>query len=211
MLSFLLSGPTSSQSEVDELSPLSPIPGLVTLKDGSCLRDIHRVLICTGYHISLPFLSKLHADDLPPSEADDRVLVTDGTMYHNLHEDIFYIPDPTLAFIGVPYYTATFSLFEFQAMVLAAVWAGHATLPPEREMRMLYEARVREKGVGRGFNSLKGKEVEYVDNLLKWINVEGSKMGRDVIEGHDKIWLSHYEVRMEKLKHRLAACWAKRE
>ena len=37
---------------------------------------------------------------------------------HNLHKDIWYIPDPTLAFVGVPYHVATFSLFEFKSFRL---------------------------------------------------------------------------------------------
>ena len=67
------------------------IPGTVYLRDGSELTDIHHVIICTGYHISLPFLLDCHDDEMPASKANDIILVTDGTQVHNLHKDIFYI------------------------------------------------------------------------------------------------------------------------
>lgn len=93
------------------------IPATVTLKSGEKLCDIHKVVICTGYHVSLPFLRQFHADDTPVEDADPFTLVTNGQVTHNLHKDIWYIADPTLSFIGVPFHVATFSLFEFQAMV----------------------------------------------------------------------------------------------
>jgi hypothetical protein len=99
------------------------IPGTVILEAGSKLCDIHHVILATGYHVSFPFMRQYHRDDLTSAEADE-VLVTDGQQTHNLHKDIFYIPDPTLAFIGVPYHVATFSFFEFQAMALAEDFAG---------------------------------------------------------------------------------------
>lgn len=89
----------------------------VTLMSGEKLCNIHKVVICTGYHASLPFLRQLHADNTPVEDADPFTLVTNGQVTHNLHKDIWYIPDPTLSFIGVPFHVATFSLFEFQAMV----------------------------------------------------------------------------------------------
>lgn len=97
----------------DILSDDDPIPLIVHLKSGQKLCRIHHIVFCTGYHITLPFLKQFHEDETAPSKASDTVLVTDGTQVHNLHKDIFYIPDPTLAFVGVPYYTATFTLFEF--------------------------------------------------------------------------------------------------
>ena len=104
---------------LDSSQRRGPIPGTVTLETGEQLCDIDRVVLCTGYHVSYPFLQHLHADGCPAAEADEFVIATDGQQTHNLHKDIFYIPDPTLAFIGVPYHVATFSLFDFQAVALA--------------------------------------------------------------------------------------------
>jgi hypothetical protein len=130
-------------------------PCPITLADGTVLNNIDRVILCTGYHISYPFLRDLHEDFTPVEDANETVLVTDGTQVHNLHRDIFYIPDPTLAFVGVPFYVATFTFFEFQAIVVAAVFSGRAWLPSKEEMQDEYRERSRRKGYGRLFHSLK--------------------------------------------------------
>ncbi len=76
-------------------------PGSVTLTDGTILTGIDKVIIATGYLFSLPFLPELHDDSLKPAEANDSILVTDGSQIHNLHKDIFYVSDfhllPSLA------------------------------------------------------------------------------------------------------------------
>lgn len=146
------------------------IAGTVTLVDGEVLTDIDNVIIATGYHCTFPFPSEYHCDSVTPSEADDTILVTDGTQMHNLHKDIFYIGHPTLSFFGVPYHVATLSLFEFQAITVAAVFSGKVPLPEVVEARAEYKRRVEEKGFGRNFHSLKGKDTEYVNELLAWIN-----------------------------------------
>lgn len=152
------------------------------------LEQIDYVIVCTGYHFTLPFLRRFHEDDTPTAEASDTVLVTDGTQVHNLHKDIFYIPDPTLAFIGVPFYTATFSLFEFQAIALAEVFAGIARLPSGSNMREEYRAKIEQKGLGRNFHSLRGKEEGYVQELLDWVNFFRSKVGLPLIPGYTEVW-----------------------
>ncbi len=182
------------------MDDLEPIPGRVVLKDGTELTDIHRVIICTGYLMSLPFLRQYHEDETPVREAGETVLVTDGTQIHNLHKDIFYIPDPTLIFIGVPFFTATFTLFEFQAMAVAAVLSGKAKLPERGEMRREYERRVKEKGTGKVFHSLREKEVEYVDGLVGWLNRDGEEVGAERVEGHTRAWHEANGDRLERVR-----------
>lgn len=126
-------------------------------------------------------------------------------MFHNLHKDIFYIPDPTLAFVGVPFFTATFTLFEFQAMVVAKVFAGLADLPAQEEMKAEYRKRVEEKGLGKVFHSLREKEVEYVDELLEWVNADLEKRGREGLVGHTERWRSGRVQMVERFKALLAA------
>jgi ACS family pantothenate transporter-like MFS transporter len=128
------------------------------------------------------------------------MLVTDGTQLHNLHKDIFYIPDPTLLFIGVPYFTATFTLFEFQAITAAAVLSGLADLPSEDAMRKEYEERVERKGYGKMFHSLRGVEVEYVNELLEWVNPTAKERGGQAIEGHSQTWHAARAVLSERMK-----------
>ncbi|KAK7510479.1 pantothenate transporter [Phyllosticta citriasiana] len=189
----------ASQPESDSFETGS-IPGIVTLKSGHKLCDVDQVIVCTGYHVSLPFLKAYHEDETPPEKADERVIVTDGTQYHNLHKDIFYIPDPTLAFVGVPYFTATFVLFDFQAKVVATVLSGNAELPERDAMREEYGKRVETKGFRKKFHSLKGQDVEYVNELLDWVNADLARRNRDPIQGHTDEFKTIYAGMTEKSK-----------
>jgi hypothetical protein len=191
--------------ESHSLAPSEPIPAQVTLKSGQKLCDIHHVILCTGYHLTLPFLSHLHSDQTPVEYADDTVLVTDGTQFHNLHKDIFYIDDPSLAFVGVPFFTATFTLFEFQAMVVAKVFTGQARLPSNEDMRTEYNKRLRSKGYGKPFHSLRNMEAEYVNELLAWINHGLQVAGRPILLGHTENWHEAREEQVERLKALFAA------
>ena len=192
------------RSELEEATTTSndAILGKVHLKDGTILSDIHSVIVCTGYHCSYPFLAHLHRDDLKPSEADDQILVTDGTQMHNLHKDIFYIPDPTLSFVGVPYYTATFTMFEFQAIAVAAGYSGRADLPTVPQMRQDYQQRLQKKGHGKNFHNLRGEETDYVKDLVDWVNRDGRMRGLEPIEGHTQEWHVVKVAAMERLKAR---------
>ncbi|KAK4237274.1 hypothetical protein C8A03DRAFT_16161 [Achaetomium macrosporum] len=172
------------------------IPGYIVLEDGQVLDNIHRVVVATGYITSYPFLPQLHSDTAPITEAGEDIVVTsDGDMAHNLHRDIFYIGDPTLAFVGVPYHVATFSLFDFQAQAVARVFAAKARLPTREEMRKEYAKRVEEKGYGRGFHSLHapGHELAYVQELVDWVNSHGAELGEPPMLPHSEEWKKGYD------------------
>ncbi|KAK3301632.1 uncharacterized protein B0T15DRAFT_318644 [Chaetomium strumarium] len=180
----------------EPLGDSEPIPGYIVLEDGQVLDNIHRLVVATGYITSYPFLPQLHSDTTHITEAGEDIVVTsDGDMAHNLHRDIFYIGDPTLAFVGVPYHVATFSLFDFQAQAVARVFAGKAPLPTREEMRREYEKRVQEKGYGRGFHSLHppGHEIAYVQELVDWVNKHGAELGEPPMLPHSEEWKRGYE------------------
>jgi len=182
------------------LDPDEAIPATITLKSGAKICDIHHVILCTGYYLTLPFLPQLTSDETPVEHADDAVLVTDGTQFHNLHKDIFYINDPTLAFVGVPFFTATFTLFEFQAMVVAKVFSGQAKLPSNDVMRSEYNARVESKGYGKSFHSLRDQEASYVNELMDWVNADLQEAGKDKLRGHTEKWHSARAEQLERMK-----------
>lgn len=181
------------------LIPTAPLPGTITLTDNSTLCSIDRIILATGYHSSLPFLRNLHADHLSSDSAPSDILITDGMQMHNLHKDIFYIPDPTLVFVGIPFHTATFSLFEFQAIALAQVFAGRVPLPREKDMRTEYEERLKRKGAGRGFHSLRGRgeEMGYVRELVEWVN---GSLGEESMRGHSEKWIESYGRRVQRME-----------
>jgi hypothetical protein len=182
--------------------PTSPAisPDPVTLIDGRILTGIDQVVLCTGYHMTVPFLPSLHNDFLAPEQADDKVLVTDGTQFHNLHKDIFYIPDPTLAFVGVPFFTATFTLFEMQAILVSKIFSGQAWMPSQTEMRKEYNERLEKKGHGRPFHSLLGIEIPYVAGLVEWVNSQIPITGGTKMEGHTEAFLLGYKSLPERIK-----------
>lgn len=194
----------STLTSTSLLNDHEPIPGSVILSSGEELNTIHHVILATGYHMSYPFLPHLHDDNATPEHANEEILVTTGQITHNLHKDIFYIPDPSLAFIGVPYHVATFSLFEFQAMCVAAIFSGSSSLPGQQEMREEYAERVAKKGVGRAFHSLKDDEgeIRYVRDMVGIVN-QGKREGEKV-EGHSKEWFEAYERRLVRMKEKVA-------
>lgn len=190
---------TAFESTLSYLTPEEHLPLIAHLKTGKTLRDIDRIILCTGYQMALPFLPEYNDPGISVSAANERVIVTDGTQFHNLHHDIFYIPDPTLAFVGVPFYTATFTLFEFQAIAVASVFSGVAQLPSTRAMKDEYRNRVREKGYGRSFHSLRGEEEAYVQKLMQWVNDGRATHGLPLIEGHTSTWLAERKLHVERM------------
>ncbi|MCJ1358550.1 MAG: hypothetical protein MMC33_008550 [Icmadophila ericetorum] len=188
-------------SHTASLDDSQTIPGTVVLKSGITLRDIHNVILCTGYQFTLPFLPYLHSDTLPPEKATPEILVTaEGIQFHNLHLDIFYIPDPTLAIVGAPFGGATFTLFEFQAIAVSRVFSGRADLPSEPEMRTVYEEKRARKGYGRKFHSVMGEEIDYVNQLVEWVNRDGARFGAPEVDAHSEKWMKSYGRRVEKMK-----------
>ncbi|KAF2015865.1 pantothenate transporter [Aaosphaeria arxii CBS 175.79] len=197
--------PLTNSSTGAPLSDTDPLPLTITLKSGRKLCNIDHVILCTGYHVTLPFLPHLHSDSTTSDAVDDTVLVADGTQMHNLHKDIFYIKDPSLSFVGVPFFTATFTLFEFQAMVVAKVISEQARLPTEQAMRREYDDKVKTKGYGKHFHSLRGIETEYVEDLLAWVNGDLEIAGRQKLKGHTEVWKVVKQEQIKRMEAMFAA------
>jgi MFS transporter, ACS family, pantothenate transporter len=115
----------------------------------------------------------------------------------------FYIPDPTLTFVGVPYYTSTFSMFEFQAEVVARVFAGLAALPSEEAMRSEYASRKAKGEKGKAFHSLIQNQVPYMQDILVWINEDVEGRGAEPMKGVDEEWYRGYDAFKEKSRRLL--------
>ncbi|KAH7158443.1 hypothetical protein DER46DRAFT_626968 [Fusarium sp. MPI-SDFR-AT-0072] len=176
---------------LEKSSDTGGVKSRVILSDGKALDDVDAVILATGYLTSYPFLAQYHRDDVSANNATRDILITsEGNMVHNLHKDIFYTEDPSLSFIGVPYYTATFSLFDFQAQVLARVLTGKTSLPDIQSLRHEYDQRVASKGRGRKFHSLAGdgEEIDLVSDKI------------EPLVGHSKEWLDTYNEQREKRK-----------
>ncbi|TRX87738.1 hypothetical protein FHL15_011368 [Xylaria flabelliformis] len=189
-----------TNDEIDVSQPVcnrantSAIPGKIVLEDETILEDIDYVVIATGYITSYPFLGKLEQPAVAWEDADETTLITaDGYTTHNLHKDIFYIPDPTLVFVGVSQLVSTFSLFDFQARVMAKVLAGHVHLPAESIMKAEQRERKARFQPGDRFHALLLGEQAYIAEVLAWVNADLTKAGLAPMEGMDAKWLMAYD------------------
>ncbi|ORX90129.1 FAD/NAD(P)-binding domain-containing protein [Basidiobolus meristosporus CBS 931.73] len=184
-------------------SPKDPRKAVIKFQDGKSITGVDQIIICTGYVFNFHFLEELHDDPHinatrgGRAPSPDKVLVTGGDQVFNLHKDIFYIPNPTLSFVGIPFHIATFSLFEFQAYAVSRVYALQAKVPSESEMRREWQSRLERKGPGREFHALGSDlEQEYIKEILTWINHDGALSGRPKVLGHGERW---FEVRDKAL------------
>lgn len=191
---FVIFGRPQNEScpEQPPLDGDSPIPGQVVLQDGQVLDGIHHVILATGYLTTYPFLGPaLEQPFTSPQDADEKVVITaDARTVHNLHEDIFYIPDPTLAFIGVTQFATTFSLYDFQAQVLAAVFAGRVRLPSEGSMKAEQKRRKSRVIPGTLLNSIFLLDDMVVQRMLDWVNKDLLAGGFEPLPGPDAAWWS---------------------
>ncbi|KAI5865638.1 FAD/NAD(P)-binding domain-containing protein [Durotheca rogersii] len=178
------------------------IPGKIILEDGKVLEGVDHVVVATGYITSYPFLGDLEQPFVSWQDADEKTLITsDGYITHNLHKDIFYIQDPTLAFIGVSHLVSTFSLFDFQAQVAAKVFAGQVRLPPQAEMQQEHKERKAKFLPGDKFHSMFATEDAYIEKVLSWVNGDLAKAGVPLLPGLDEKWHAHYKVFKDRLKN----------
>ncbi|OAQ59318.1 FAD dependent oxidoreductase protein [Pochonia chlamydosporia 170] len=186
--------------------PKESTQGRIFLQSGQILSSVDVIILCTGYITSYPFLGSLQDPYMSVDEADSRVIITsDGCMTHNLHKDIFYIPDPSLAFVGVPYHASAFSLFDFQAEVVARVFAGTAALPSKSLMRVEYDARKAKLKGNRGseFHSVMGRDKQYMNDILELVNADAARWDYKPMRGVDDKWHRKYDEFLEEVQKRL--------
>lgn len=103
--------------EVQTFPPIRRIDGRrIEFLDGRSVNDVDTVMFATGYFFSFPFLSPSSApfSEYPvtyappkpsdPSDSAPQPSAKGGLRIHNLDDRmLFYLPDPTLAFLGLPY------------------------------------------------------------------------------------------------------------
>ena len=190
-------------AEPSSTAPSTPL-GSVKLKDGTEIKDITRVIVCTGYHYNYPFLPDYHAETHKGGNeaASPKLLVTDGTCTLNLHQDMFYIPDPTLTFAGISLFISTFAFYEYQTMAIASVLAGKAQLPSQSEMEAHYAERLEKRGATKFMNARMDEEVSYVDKIVAWLNE--AEPGRN-LESFSARWHAvRDQGKLEKVRARFA-------
>ncbi|KAJ1548498.1 hypothetical protein HK405_002952 [Cladochytrium tenue] len=207
----------------------------IELEDGTRLSGVTRVILCTGYLYSHPFLAQLDDSFIAPASSiagfdpsSDKpsqsqplppITCAGGDHLASLYRDIFYVPDPTLAFVGVSLIVATFSFYEFQAIAVARVWAGEADLPPRDEMLKEVEARFeRASTEGGTIISADGKpslrsahvvgregEIRQVAELVAFVNEGAERYGAPLVEGHGATYFDSRARAVEVFEQELKA------
>ena len=126
-------------------------------RDDTTEEGIDAVVFCTGYRYSYPFLSSLQ----PP-------LIDDGLRTQHVYQHMFYINQPTLAFVAVPQKIVPFPLSESQAAIIARVWSGRLKLPCIELMNKCEEGVLSEQG-SKDFHRLGfPKDADYINGLHEW-------------------------------------------
>jgi cation diffusion facilitator CzcD-associated flavoprotein CzcO len=132
--------------------------GSIKLQDGNQLTDVDYIVFATGYLFSLPFLAR----------SEGEKLITDGQRVHNLYRHLFYINNPTLAFIGLPIRVVPFPISQSQSKVVARCWSGKTKLPTREEMEDWHKAQPRTERPRDDFVYGAEKEFQYMDRINMW-------------------------------------------
>lgn len=123
------------------IAPCESASRAVRFTNGHIEYNIDKILLCTGYEYSFPFLSSIQPE-----------VVDTGDRVKCLYQQIFYYPHPTLTFLGLPSKVVPLRTFAGQALVAARHLAGRLALPSKNEMRRWEEQRIQQCGTGKAFH-----------------------------------------------------------
>lgn len=150
---------SSDIQNIPEITSFNAEDGSIDLKDGKTLTSIDRVIFCTGYLYTLPFLKGLQPSPLVP----------DGTRLAQTYHHLFYAPHPSLTFMVLPQKVIPFQVAEAQSAVLARVYSGRLPVPSLEEMDAWERNRIEATDDGGGFHTFKFPEdAEYINMLYDW-------------------------------------------
>jgi cation diffusion facilitator CzcD-associated flavoprotein CzcO len=141
----------------------------VMLTDGTIIEDIDKVLFCTGFLFSFPFLASFLASLAPK-------MLTTGFGIHGLYKHFLTIEHPTLAFLGVPMKVAPLPVAEAEAAAVAAIWGNSIKLPPKEEMLAWGQALYKQNGEGLHIFTHE-HDFDHINELHDWV-VSGSSVGK---------------------------------
>lgn len=151
--------------------------GRILFADGSHLDEVDAVIYCTGYSPSFPFWNK-RANGR--SLWDYKIRKLAKTYLHTFFQDF-----ANLGMVGLPR-AITFRSFEYQAIALARLFSGRATvpLPPVSQQRRWEEEREqRVKREGRRFHDIPWDTGE----THQWLEALFDIAGLGTINGEGRI------------------------
>ncbi|XP_076177714.1 uncharacterized protein LOC143152001 [Ptiloglossa arizonensis] len=128
----------------------------VLFNDGSS-EPVDVVFYCTGYNYSFPFLDKKCG------------VQVDSNMVTPLWKHLVSIENPTLVFIGIPFYVCAFSMFDLQVRFVLRFWYGKRDFPVKADMlqdeKEELEKRATEGLQKRHYHLMGFKQDVYYDDL----------------------------------------------
>ncbi|KAI0411522.1 FAD/NAD(P)-binding domain-containing protein [Xylaria grammica] len=170
----------ASIGAVGPISRFDPDNHSIETEDGFRLRNIDKVILCTGYQYSIPFLKRRLRGKEP---------VWSDTFYiDSLFEHMFWIHGPSLSFVGLPKQGPTFLISQAQGAIIARYLAGRLPLPSMMEMALWEEwdefewekrrRRPSDENAKTYHNLPYPKCKEYIDRLELWFNRKDKKNRR---------------------------------
>lgn len=135
----------------------------VVTASGKVIDNIDKILYCTGYLYTLPFLkSYTHDGELG--------LENGGTNIRNIYKQLFYINDPSLILAGLPKSIIPFPFAEAQAQYVARILSGRLSLPSKEDMLKDYQQELKVRGSGSSFHVLDDlQDVDYCNEMYDLI------------------------------------------
>ncbi|XBW36351.1 hypothetical protein QEN19_001931 [Hanseniaspora menglaensis] len=126
--------PAPSSDKIVKVSDIDYLDSSMNKKsikflDGTLLENVEKIIFCTGFLKSFPFLDQKTISPF--------VDFSNGENVKPLYNHIIPVNLPTLAFIGLPKFVLPTRLSETQAAWLARVWTGRIELP-SKDIQIAY-------------------------------------------------------------------------
>ncbi|KAH3901929.1 uncharacterized protein SCDLUD_001714 [Saccharomycodes ludwigii] len=175
---ILPAGKSEYIKEVGDIAGMDPSTKTIIFTDGTKLSNVEKIIFCTGYLKSLPFLPKQQDIKDPTAQVGDTILsqlITNGGMVHNLFNHIVPINLPSFGIIGLPKYVLPTRLSETQGAWLARIWSGRIQLPDLKKRQAYHDWFAYENGLGGKFHDLVfPRDIQYSQRLNKEIKAAGN-------------------------------------
>ncbi|ORY23681.1 hypothetical protein BCR39DRAFT_566786 [Naematelia encephala] len=184
----------SNTTFIGEIKAFHAIPeggeirdGRIELLNGTFISGIDQLIFGTGFRYAFPFLPQYHnssASRDQPVDSEQQPIVTDGSHVRSLYLDIFYIDQPTVAFLGQNVGIQTFSYGKYAGAAIARVWSGKAQIPSSAAQWRHFWNTVEERGgLKKGFQWL---NAEANDKCLRffvaWLNADAARNGGRLLD-----------------------------
>ncbi|KAK0124728.1 hypothetical protein ONS96_008611 [Cadophora gregata f. sp. sojae] len=161
-------GFAKGKTMVPEIISINAATKTVLFANGGEEENVDNIIFCTGYDYDYPFLKSISGFEQEHKEDNTQ------TFQH-----VFYLQNPTLAFVLLPLRVVAFPFAESQAAVIARIWAGRMTLPPLAAMKDWVQNKKAMRGTGKAFHKLSyPADADYMSEMRAWCD---HASGEDVV------------------------------